>query len=261
MRRPPVLLALVCLLLLAIPPVVLRAAITVTEMYVGGVTTNASSYTSNSGGTNPLTGSAGSSPFAIATGAVLLCGVTWSDSDAPDSPVLVHDGTTLTASLGVSYESGVAAKLYYAAGPLASSHVSFTVSEAQTGMGVACYEVAGADVSSPILQEKAGEDDDTTGHSITMDDARTTGAVLFHWTAANAAVGTRTPEYAGIGSLAQYDSPSARGVMQWDIGGSDTTPLMTTANVVDSGQVAIEIAIAPTGGTKPQMLMLGVGEQ
>jgi hypothetical protein len=260
MRRPPVLLALVCLLLLAIPPVVLRAAITVTEKYVGATTTNATSYSTDSGGTNPLTAAAGSAPFSIASDALLVCGVAWSSSVTP-TPALVHDSVTLDSTGGVNFDTGVFVKVYYRSGPLASSHVSMSAGSTMTGVTIACYDVAGANVGAPILQTEIGEDDATTTHSITMDGARTANSVLMHWLGHNGVGGLASVEYGAVGTASTYSSPSMFGRMQWDIGGADITPLMTSSNAVNSGQVAVEIAVASASGTKPQMLMLGVGEQ
>jgi hypothetical protein len=264
MRRPPVLLALVALLLLAIPPVVLQAAITVTEVYVGSVTTNTSgAYTTDSGGTNPLTSAAGSSPFSIASGSLLMCGVAFTGT-APVLVTVTHDSTSLTSvGLPGQFEADYYAPVYYASGPLASSHVSIDVTTGTaTGMGIACYEIAGVSVGSPIIQTKSSSGvNDATAHTITLDGARTANSALMYWGAWNGAVGTLTPEYGAEGTAVSYATPDVRGKMQWDIGGADTTPLWTTGNVLDSGLSAIEIAVASATTGKAQMLMLGVGEQ
>jgi hypothetical protein len=261
MKRPPVLLALCVLLLLAIPPVVLQAAIVVTEKYVGDTSASAVSYTTNVGGTGPMTAEAGSGPFSIATGSLLHCGVVWTGT-TPGTVSLTYDGDTMTQIATTTFSTGYAVSVHYITGPRASSHVQITPSNTLTGIGLACYEVAGVDTGSPVIQSKGATiaQGVTNQHTLTMDSPRTPNSVLFHWLGVDGSPTFNTVEYDFISSLT-YGTPSTRGFMQWDIGGSDITPLITTNTNNASGNYAVEFAQASAGGgTKPSMLMLGVGE-
>jgi hypothetical protein len=263
MRRPPVLLALVCLLLLAIPPVVLRAAITVNELYVGTTSANAAAtYTSDEGGgTGPLVPSVGESPFEIASGSLLLCGVVWSSGISIGTMSLVHDGDTMTSPATTTFSSGTyAISLHYVAGPQSSSHVVLTPSGSPNGVGLACYEVTGVDTGDPVIQFKSGTSTGTS-HTVTMDAPRTSDSVLFHWLGNEGLPSFPPPEYSGVGSGLSYSSPNSRGKMQWDINGTDITPTITSSSNVIAANHAIELAMATATGVTPQMLMLGVGER
>jgi multisubunit Na+/H+ antiporter MnhE subunit len=259
MKRPPVLLAVVCLLLLAIPPVVLQAAVSVTEEYAGTTTAAAASYTTNIGGTGPLTLAAGAAPFSIAAGSILYCGVVWSGA-TPGTVSLSYDGDTMTQLTTTTFDTTKGMSTHYIVGPRTSSHVQITPSSSPNGMGLACYEVAGVNTGSLVIQSKSGNGT-LTPHTVTMDGPRTANSVLFHWVAVEG-VPSFTAEYSGAGTGLTYSSPSTRGKMQWDIGSADITPLITTDVNVVSARYAVEFAEASaSAGAKPSMLMLGVGEQ
>jgi hypothetical protein len=260
MRRPPVLLAVVCLLLLAIPPVVLQAAVVVTEKYAGTSTAATASYTTNVGGTGPLTAVAGSGPFSIASGSILYCALVWSGA-TPGTVSLSYDGDTMTQLTTTTFDTTKGMSTHYIVGPRASSHVQITPSSSPNGMGLTCYEVAGVNTGSPVIQSKSGNAT-LTSHSVTMDSPRTANSVLFHWLAVEGSPSFVTVEYTGVGTSLTYTSPSTRAKMQWDIGGADVSPLITTDVNVVSAMYAVEFAeaVAAGGGSKPQGLMLGVGE-
>jgi hypothetical protein len=264
MTRPPVILAVVCLLLLAIPPVVLQAAITVTEKYVGATTANTSSYTTNIGGTGPLTAAVGSAPFSIAAGSILLCGNVRTSGGTVGTVTLTYDGDAMTQLTTSTFDTNAGYSVYYIVGPRASSHVDITPSAAANGMGLACYEVAGVDTGSPVIQVKeSGTPVNQTTHTITMDGPRTGNSVLFSWIAMSSQPTTITEEYTGVAaSSVLYSTPSTRAKMQWDINGSDITPTWVTSANAFSMHYGVELAMASAGGgSKPQGLLLGVGER
>jgi hypothetical protein len=260
-KRPPVLLALCVLLLLAVPPVVLQAAIVVTEKYVGFTSVATSSYTTNVGGTGPLTATTGTVPFSLPAGSLLYCAVVWTTGSTPGTVSLTYDGDTMTPSATTTYNTTDGVSAHYVIGPRASSHVQITPSGSPNGIGLACYEVAGVDTGSPVIQTKALALGSTSSHTLTMDSPRTPNSVLFHWLGIDASPTFNSVEYSGVGTSLDYGTPSTRGKMHWDIGGSDITPLITTNTSPPSGNYAVEFAQASAGvGTKPQGLMLGVGE-
>jgi hypothetical protein len=264
MRRPPVILALYFVLLMAIPPVVLQAAITVTEKYVGATTAAAASYTTDSGGgTGPLPAAVGSSPFSIAAGSILVCGNVRSGA-TPSTVALTYDSVAMTQLTTAVFDTTYGYSVYWVVGPRSSSHVSIAVAGSLNGTGVACYEVAGVNTGTPVIQAKeSGTPASQSDHTITMDSPRTANSVLFSWIAFSSQPATVTEEYAGVAaSSILYSSPNTRAKMQWDIGGSDITPVWTSSSNALSMHYGVEIAVAAAaGGTKPQMLMLGVGEQ
>ena len=223
MRRPPIRMAWLCLGLLAVAPLfraTVQAAITVTERYAGDSSANVDSYTSNSAGTNPLTLNAGAESFAIASGSLLLCYVTHSDSAAPPTAVLTHDGDTLT-QIGTTVTEGTtvdkAVSIYYVVGPQSASFVAVTTTgNTQTGMILGCYEIAGVNTASPIIRSDTGTGTTGSSHTVTMGAARTAGSVLVHVAGmANSA----THEYAGVGTESSYSTPTHASAAQWDIGG------------------------------------------
>jgi hypothetical protein len=131
-------------------------------------------------------------------------------------------------------------------------------------MGLACYEVTGVDTGNPIIQDQvSGAPSSTMNHTVTMDGARTAGSVLFSWIAFSSQPTTVTEEYTGVAAASVlYSSPNTRAKMQWDIGGSDITPLWVSSSNSLSMHYAVEIAMAAaSGGAKPHGLLLGVGER
>ena len=233
------------------------AAITVTEKLTGG-------FGAGAGTTTNLTSYTTSDAFELAASTVGLCFVHHVDLDAAETiQSFVHNSVTWTSIAVTAYTGSSTGRVqaFWAAGAQASSTVTITIDgvDVQAGLMVHCYEVAGADTSTPVAQSKTGTSSAATSHTVTMDSARTSGAALFHAVGAQDAE-TWTAEYAGVGTEATFATPTAEGRVQWAIGGADTTPLWTSGTTATAGMVAVEIKEAAGGGGSATgcFLLLGV---
>jgi hypothetical protein len=256
MTRPPLFCAVVCACLLAIPPVVLSArAITVAEILQEAVTTNATSYTTGA--------------FALASGEVGVCVAANSDADTPEEwSSFTHNsvtwdirGTSANATERVTYFTKV--------GPQASSTAVLDTggADAQQGLITKCFAVTGADTTTPFLQIKGTTTSATPTHTVTFDNARASGSVVFSTYQSSNLNGTVpfTPEYANSNAAnvlsTEHGTPDRQSRTQWVIGGADTNPTWTTGGNQATRLLAIEIAEgAAAGATVKSLLLLGIGD-
>jgi hypothetical protein len=259
MRRPSFAVLVASLLAvvgLVVPMQVrLLAAITVTEKMTGGFGAGAGSTTNSTGYTT-------SDTFSIASGAIGLCFLQSSDADTAEDYASVMRGSAFTKIDTQLFTASSLGRVsaWWVAGPIADGPLSMSVvggADAQTGYMAICYEVAGVNTATPILQSKIGNDTTQTNHTLTMTNARTANSALFFFAGAQAAL-TWTAEYAGVGTEAAYATPTVEGRVQWDIGGADITPNWATASAT-TGMIAVEIDIAGAAASNCSRSLLGVG--
>lgn len=241
------LLSLLFLIAVLSPQLVEARAITVTEKMSGGFgaatgsTSNTASYTT-------------SDTFSLAANEIGICFVHNTDTgtagDIADQPSLTHNSVAWTIITTQTYTANQTGRVsvFWKAGPQGNSAVTTDYSgDNQTGNSILCYAAAGADLTTPVIQAQEGTASGTTVHTLTMDDSLTANSVLFM------AIGvqeseTWTPEFVNVGTEATYSTPGTETLVQWDINGSDTTPLFSSGSNAVSGMVAVEIAQASGGG-------------
>jgi hypothetical protein len=249
----PLLVALLCLTYFAVPTFA-RRVITVTEKMSGG-------FGAGAGSTSNLSTYTTSDTFELAADTVGLCFVGHGDSDAAETiGTFTHNSVTWTEITTQLYTGTSIQRItaFWKAGAQASSAVAVAITgaDAQIGMAIACYEVAGADTTTPVIQFQEGALATVTAHTITMDGGRTDNSVLVFGLSASTNE-TWTPEYAGVGTNdIVVSAPDIEMVVQWDIDGADTTPLITSGTTSTSGMIAVEIAVAGAAAATAKGLLL-----
>ena len=203
--------------------------------------------------------------FDIANGATGVCFVFNTDAAGGlTTPTLTGGSVTtwnVTENVPFSTIATPTAKIttFYGLGTGAAAATvtaSFSADN-QTSVGWNCFELAGAHTSTPFIQDKSGSTDAATSHTVTIDSARSSGSALLFGILVSGTAGF-TAEYSGLGTETSNTTPATEWVVQWDIGGSDTTPLWTTSASEEAGYVAVEIAVAAAASTSPRGTLTGV---
>jgi hypothetical protein len=261
--RPPVLWAVMVACLVAMPPVVLHAAITVTSKFAASVSSSTADFDSSTdfGGN--------SASVSIGGGALGIACVTSVDTVTPNTPILTQTGQTWTAITGTPYIYGPTSlrkwTAFYTVGTgSAASNVRIDHVDAQTGASMHIVELQGANTISPFLQTAV-----TTTTNGIVDGGTFTSTALSALTANSIVifcVGTNQDRTWGIESgwtgifLTGATGPIIENDLLYRVNGSDTTPSTTlTGGSTDAGGIAFEIAIA--GAASSGGLLLGMGDR
>jgi hypothetical protein len=237
--------ALASLLVLVFSVVRADASISISQKLSESDTSNLSSYTT-------------AGTMSLATGAVGICFITSGDNTTPVTPSLSGGSAaawtqiaTVTFDTIASAVKRMTAFRALGSGASAATLVADFSGDSQTGIMTLCYEatgvnVAGTNAADAIEQVQTGAADGAGSFSVTLSSALQPGSAVIM--AAAGASSTSWTEEAGYtaGTLQTMASPTMRSRAQWEIGGSDNSPLWTYGGTPNVAGIALELALPAT---------------